>query len=66
MKIRELIEALSKYDWDSEVEIEGALSDSGYTINGITEETNYSKNKIVYLISYEVIDMDSDRMGVDL
>ncbi len=66
MKIRELIEQLSKYDWDSEVEIEGALSDSGYTINGITEETNYSKNKIVYLISYEVIDMDSDRMGVDL
>lgn len=66
MKIRELIESLSKYDWDSEVEIEGALSDSGYTINGITEETNYSKNKIVYLISYEVIDMDSDRMGVDL
>ena len=66
MKIRELIEQLSKYDWDSEVEIEGALSDSGYTINGITEETNYSKNKIVYLISYGVIDIDSERMGADL
>lgn len=66
MKIRELIEQLSKYDWDSEVEIEGALSDSGYTINGVTEGTKYSENEIVYLISYGVIDIDSERMGADL
>lgn len=66
MKIRELIESLSKYDWDSEVEIEGALSDSGYTINGVTEGTKYSKNEVVYLISYGIIDIDSERMGADL
>ena len=66
MKIRELIEQLSKYDWDSEVEIEGALSDSGYAINGVTEGTKYSENEIVYLISYGIIDIDSERMGADL
>jgi len=66
MKIRELIESLSKYDWDSEVEIEGALSDSGYTINGVTEGTDWSESKVIYLISYGVIDIDSERMGADL
>lgn len=66
MKIRELIEELSHYDWDSEVEIEGALSDSGYTINGVTEGTDWSASKVIYLISYGVIDIDSERMGADL
>lgn len=61
MKIRELIEQLSKCDWDSEVEIEGALSNTGYAIDGITED-----HGCVRLISYHVIDMDSDRLGASL
>ncbi len=56
MKIRELIEELSKYDWDSEVEIEGSLANFSYEINGINQT-----NQGIHLISYQVIDMDSAR-----
>lgn len=56
MKIRELIEELSHYDWDSEVLIEGSLMNASYEIDGITQ-VGHS----VHLISYPVLDMDAAR-----
>lgn len=54
MKIRELIEKLSRYDWDSEVLIEGSLMNFSYKIDEITQV-----GQSVHLISYPVRDIDA-------
>ena len=75
MKVKELKALLEMFNEDMEVLIEAGLCNFGFEINDIclSHEECFDKslNKkvqipVVHLISYEVQDIDSDRMGADL
>lgn len=75
MKVKELKGLLNLFNEDTEVSIEAGLCNFGFEINDIrlSHEECFDKSlnrnvqvPVVHLISYEVQDMDSDRMGEDL